>query len=136
MATVLVVDDDDAIRRLIRLVLVRLGLVVREARNGSEAIEALTEEEFDVVVLDLMMPVVSGFDVLDYMKTLDGRNSRVVVISAAAETRIQQLDSSVIQAIVRKPFDINQLAKTILACIPRRENGDPTADSSVDGTLP
>ena len=79
--TVLVVDDDFDIRSTLAQILREEGFRVREARNGLEALEKVDEEEPDLVLLDLMMPVLKGWEVLKAL-----RHSRaelpVVVLSA------------------------------------------------------
>lgn len=62
--TILIVDDDAQIRRLCRLTLEEPGYVVSEASNGREALAAIKETPFDVIVLDLSMPDVDGFEFL------------------------------------------------------------------------
>src|SRR5712692_6271818 len=61
---VLVVDDDSSIRRMIVAALRREGYVFSEAANGREALDIMRQDPPSIVVLDLMMPVVSGWDVL------------------------------------------------------------------------
>ena len=79
--SVLVVDDDADIRIALVEILREKGFRVRQARDGLEALEKIVEEEPDVVILDLMMPVINGWDVLRAL-----RNSRkdlpVVILSA------------------------------------------------------
>ncbi|HWN67048.1 MAG TPA: response regulator, partial [Haliangium sp.] len=62
---ILIVDDDDAIRALVVTVLRRRGYRLDTARNGLEALEKLKNCRYSLVVLDLMMPRMSGYDVLD-----------------------------------------------------------------------
>ena len=115
--SILVVDDDDAIRTLVRRVLARAGYRVTEAADGEVAIEQLTHARFDAVVLDLMMPRASGFDVLTWMSEhLDSRKC-VVVISAAAEKTIGSVDDSLVVNTLRKPFDLDALLAAIHDCV-------------------
>ncbi|HVT02245.1 MAG TPA: response regulator, partial [Thermoanaerobaculia bacterium] len=64
MARVLLVDDNDSIRRLVLKMLERDGITVDQACDGLEAITKLQENDYDLTILDLMMPRASGFDVL------------------------------------------------------------------------
>jgi DNA-binding response OmpR family regulator len=64
MARILVVEDDDAIRQLVHKVLAMNGHDVDEAASGDEAIRKLTEERYQLVVLDLMLGAVSGWEAL------------------------------------------------------------------------
>jgi two-component system sensor histidine kinase ChiS len=82
-ATVLVVDDDVDIRCTLAAILREEGFLVREARNGVEALEKIADEKPDLMLLDLMMPVMSGWQVLQTLrKTQRYRALPVVVLSA------------------------------------------------------
>lgn len=114
---VLVVDDDDAIRRLVVRVLRREGYDVSEASHGGEALELLRSRPFAVMVLDLMMPVMSGPELLDYLDSHDDVVApRVVVISAAAERDLGRLRSPLVQAVIRKPFDLLAIVTAVRYC--------------------
>jgi CheY-like chemotaxis protein len=112
--TVLVVDDDDAIRTLIARVLKRAEYEVAVAANGSEALTHLRTHPFTAVVLDLMMPVMSGFEVLEYLRTHDDAGTpAVVVVSAAGERDLDSIQSPLVRAVLRKPFDLTELLKAV-----------------------
>ena len=68
MPTVLVVDDDFAIRTLIAALLVRKDIAYDMAENGLEAIAKIRRNRYDAIVLDLMMPLSSGLDVIQYLR--------------------------------------------------------------------
>ena len=80
-ATVLVVDDDPDIRLTLRQILREEGFHVREARNGLEALEQIDQDEPDLVLLDLMMPWIDGWEVLETLRH-SRRDLPVVVLSA------------------------------------------------------
>lgn len=84
---VLVVDDDADLRFLLRVALDRAGesVVVAEASNGRDAIDAAREHLPDVIVLDEMMPVMSGMEALPWLRAA-APGARIVVYSAAAKT--------------------------------------------------
>lgn len=116
MARILVVDDHSSIRRLITLALEDRGHECEEAANGTEAIECLADGEYDAVVLDLMMPVVDGFGVLE---SLDGDPpSPVLVLTATAQpgAATAALEAGA-AAVLRKPFDPDEVAVAIEALI-------------------
>lgn len=118
---VLVVDDDDAIRALVTRVLQRHQYSVDQASNGEEAMSKLRQSKFDVVVLDLMMPVMSGFDVIDQLST-ESPLQPVVVMSAASDRDFQRVTgAAVVQSILRKPFELTDL----LEAVRRSANGEP-----------
>ncbi|HKS25639.1 MAG TPA: response regulator [Thermoanaerobaculia bacterium] len=113
---VLVVDDEPAIRALVAKIVERAGFGVDIAADGAEAIEKVNQTDYAVIVLDLMMPAVSGYEFVDMLQTRSGKRPSVIVITAAAEASLtRQLDPSIVHSIVRKPFDINVLADLVTA---------------------
>jgi GAF domain-containing protein/CheY-like chemotaxis protein len=81
--TALLVDDDEVVRRGVRHALVPIGWQVTEAENGQVAVEALATAQPDVIILDLMMPKMDGFEFLDELRSRpDWQDIPVVVITA------------------------------------------------------
>jgi CheY-like chemotaxis protein len=117
--SVLVVDDDPSIRRMIIAALRREGYTFLEAPNGREALDLMRAERPDVVVLDLMMPVLSGWDVLKERQS-DPELSRipVIVVSANRDPEVATAVNSGICAFLPKPFDISALSALVRSCIP------------------
>lgn len=113
---VLLVDDDPTIRELLGTVLRRRDLLVDEATDGSEALGLLKENSYAVVLLDLLMPNVDGFAVLDDLGSAISRPV-VLVITGADRSLIKQLDAQRIHGIVRKPLDPEDLADLVVACV-------------------
>jgi CheY-like chemotaxis protein len=106
---VLVVEDHDSVRSLLKTVLAREAMVVDEARNGREAIECLERSRYDVVMLDLMMPIVSGYRVLEYLKANPGPTP--IIVSAAGEIGLSTIDPGL--TVIRKPFDTTSLRQLV-----------------------
>jgi CheY-like chemotaxis protein len=99
---VLVVDDDEAMARMIRLTLLSEGYTVSTAGDGIEGLKKLEEGGFALVVLDLQMPNMDGREMFAEMKRR-GYEMPVVVVSAyGAEQAREELQAA---AAVRKPFD-------------------------------
>jgi CheY-like chemotaxis protein len=113
---VLVADDDQAVCELLSKMLRDKGLLVDCAADGAEALELLGTNDYAVLVLDLLMPKVSGFDVLQQMHDGDQPPPVVLVVTGADRPAIERLDSRRIHGIVRKPFDPVELATLIAAC--------------------
>ncbi|HVS02393.1 MAG TPA: SpoIIE family protein phosphatase [Thermoanaerobaculia bacterium] len=123
---VLVVDDTEANRDLLSRRVARLGHEVREADDGRRALEMMRAEPFDVVLLDLMMPGMSGFEVLEQMKASEElRHLRVIIVSAMegseAVTRCLQLGAD---DFLPKPFDRNVLAARLASSLARKQLHD------------
>src|SRR5690242_13176931 len=109
---IMVVDDDDAIRALLQTVLRRRGLQVDGARNGVEALELLGANTYAMVVLDLMMPRMSGYEVLDHLSRQSiMTRPRVLVLTAGLDTRMipAAVAADLVIGTVHKPFDIEML---------------------------
>ena len=113
---ILVVDDDDAIRALLFTVLRRRGFKVDVARNGVEAVERCRQCLYAVVLLDLMMPRMSGYEVLDCLAR-EPAESRPVVLVLTAGLEPRNLDTSLVAGMMHKPFDIDLLIDTVTGCL-------------------
>ena len=121
---ILIVDDDRDVRNILGAVLGQRGLDVTVAATGNEAIAALTEQNFSVVILDLVMPDGDGFDVLAALSRIERRSLPVVLVLTGAEKPIvDRLDPQRIHGIVRKPFDPNELGSLVVACAEVRGRG-------------
>jgi two-component system, OmpR family, response regulator CpxR len=112
---VLIVDDDDAIRALLFTILRRRRFAVDAARNGVEALSRLRRCQYAVILLDLMMPMKSGWEVLDELQKLPAA-ARPVVIVLTAGNEPRDLDPKLIAASISKPFDVEMLMETVMAC--------------------
>lgn len=116
---VLVVDDDASIRRMIVAALKRDGYAFLEAANGREALDLMRSDRPDVVVLDLMMPVLSGWDVLkERMKEKDLLRIPVIIVSANRDPEVATAIDKGICAFLPKPFDISALSALVKSCVP------------------
>jgi len=113
---VLVVDDDDMIRRLLRAVLEADEFEVVEAREGATALRLASEVHPSVVVLDVMMP---GLDGLEVLRRLDGSRIKVVILTARDDPRLED-DCRAAGAIafVTKPFSSIELLDLVAELIP------------------
>ena len=119
---ILVCDDDRDIRRMLVAALRHQPVVVDEARNGQEAIDLLRGNRYAVVLLDLMMPAVDGFAVLETIN-FDAHAPVVLVVSGAGSTLLDRLDSKKIHGVIRKPFDPIEIADVVRACAEIRGRG-------------
>jgi DNA-binding response OmpR family regulator len=116
---VLVVEDDDGIRSLLIAALGREGLNVDAAADGAEALRLCGLHDYSLILLDLMMPRVSGFDFIEvFTKARPQARSVIVVATAFDDGVVETLTSPRIHAVVRKPFDmpmIVNLAREVTA---------------------
>jgi CheY-like chemotaxis protein len=118
---ILVVDDDPGIRRLLVIFLSRQGFQLLEACDGGEALAEMHAGNVDLVIMDLMMPGVSGFDVLR-ARAADSSLLRIPMIVVTANNNralSDELLDKCVYAVIGKPFDLNVLLTTVAACLAR-----------------
>lgn len=129
---ILVVEDDQAIRRLVTMVLKRQGYQVEVAVDGVEAVLKLGICEFDVIVLDLMMPNLDGFTFLETLSIHDPeRLKKIIVTSAASPAVILARMKGITFELLPKPFDIAELLERVRLCIARQKaDAEATAPPS------
>jgi DNA-binding NtrC family response regulator len=110
---ILVVDDDDLLRPSLARRLNDTGYDISEAVNGEEAIKILESRYFDLILLDLTMPKVSGYDVLRFVKEKHP-TTKVIMLTGFSELK-NAIESKKLGAedFVSKPFDFNDLLTTV-----------------------
>jgi DNA-binding response OmpR family regulator len=113
---VLIVDDDDAIRAMVERVLRREQYEVETARDGFEAIEKLTRNDYGTILLDLMMPRVDGHGVLRFLETEKQAAPRVIVMTANIHGARDAVSARPVVRVIPKPFDIRQLISHVKEC--------------------
>ena len=112
MPQILVVEDDDAIRGLVSEVLRDDGYQVSEASNGAEALERLRDQRPDLIVLDLMMPVMDGWTFVEKCRShADCEDVPIVVTSASHDLPLtaERLRTFGVRTCLAKPFDVEGL---------------------------
>jgi CheY-like chemotaxis protein len=114
---VLLADDNEATCTLIQTML-QEEFIVEVARNGSEAIEKLKRRQYVAVLLDLLMPEVDGYEVLDFLAAeRPAQIERVVIVTASVSPReMQRVKRYAVNGIVVKPFDVDILQKAVRRC--------------------
>lgn len=108
MDKILVADDDAALRSLLRLVARRAGFEVDTASNGQEALELIRRNDYLIAIVDLMMPLMNGYEVVERVAQMADRPG-LIVVTAMTDTYVSGLDGNVVHSIVRKPFDVEML---------------------------
>ena len=104
------------------MVLERLGYKVDVAADGVEAVLKMGLVEFDVIILDLMMPNLDGFAFINTLREHDPeRLQRIIVTSAASPAIIRERLMGRPFDVLTKPFDINDLAQRVRSCIDARQ---------------
>ncbi len=113
---VLLVDDDDRVRELIRVTLELAGYAVREAANAEDGLAAMEERKPDLVLLDVMMPHVDGWEMLRRIQERYGFGAIPVVMFSGKvdETVETHAASRGARGFVGKPFDVERLLEQLL----------------------
>ncbi|HYC62956.1 MAG TPA: response regulator [Thermoanaerobaculia bacterium] len=109
----LVVEDDPAIRRLVEKLLKRMKIDIDLAGDGRTAIDKLRSQRYSVMVLDLMVPELNGFEVIAFLKR-ENINVPVAVVSAVSQQALTKLDLDVVKLVISKPFDVDEFTKGIM----------------------
>ena len=123
---ILVVDDDADVRESLSFLLSMSGYDVREAENGAEALQVMHEEKPQLAVLDLMMPVMDGYELRRRMMADDELSELpVVVVSGAADLAGPEIDGCV---VLTKPVEPDRLLRVVADCL--REQVSPDGGPS------
>jgi len=123
---VLVAEDNPVNRKVMRAVLERAGHTVRVVEDGEAALDALEQGGWDLVILDMQMPRMSGLEVLKLHRFMDteGRRTPVLMLTAnATPEAVAACEEAGADAYLTKPVD----ARTLLACIDRLAGEEPEA---------
>ncbi len=146
MARILVVDDEPDVRELFNITLKMAGHTTETAKDGVEAVDMLAGESPDLILLDLMMPRLDGFGLLEHIrKEMDGRPVRVLIATAKVleEQEQQRLNSWPVVGVLNKgELDIGQMVGIISSALASNPNktssaapsaaASPTAGSAPD----
>ena len=110
MRKLLIVDDDPHIRKLLKLYLRNSGFELSEAATGEEAIQLFDRENFDVVLLDLILPYYGGFRLCQKFKGMTGRNPYIVIMTGddSDETRSTAKEVGA-DDFIAKPFSAEEV---------------------------
>ena len=109
----LIVDDEKAIRDLLAHIAEREGFDVDTARDGLEALEMFAKKHYLLAIVDLMMPRLSGYELVQKISTLEPRPT-VIVATALTNGDVKSLDDSMVRRVIRKPFDIRAVAEALI----------------------
>ena len=112
---ILVVDDDGAVRTLVRAVLEGAGYEVTTARDGRQAIELIAASDYDVVMLDVWMPKLDGVSVVQELRKANSPVLAHTYLLSGSEP--EQYGNLPVRGVIGKPFDIRALIAEAKDCI-------------------
>ena len=135
---ILLVDDDDLSRRMMGLLLSEKGYNYGAASNGVEAVEAVQSQLYDIVLMDLQMPVMDGFDATRKIREWEAGEKHVPIVALTAmlfENEIRKCFSAGMDECVAKPFDADTLFHLIETLVkePKQEQPGPSANTQGNG---
>jgi two-component system, OmpR family, KDP operon response regulator KdpE len=122
-ATILVVDDEPQIRRVMRSTLSTHGYVITEAKTGEEALESVRKERPDLVLLDVNMPGMGGIEACREIRRSSDAPIIMLTVRNAERDKVLALDAGADDYVV-KPFGIEELLARIRAALRRYSPGD------------
>lgn len=111
--SLLIVDDDPPIRKLLERVAVRAGFEVGMARDGIEALEMLAVRPYNIAIIDLMMPRLSGYELVQKISAMNPRPI-VLVATAMTNAEVSKIDDTLVRRVIRKPFDVQAVAEALI----------------------
>ena len=115
---VLVADDDQAIRQLVSTIIQRERIEVDAAADGEEAVAFLEQHEYAVILLDLMMPRLDGFGVVEHLRRHPPAIKPIVlIITAYADQKFKEVDPEIVSGVLRKPFEVADLGNLVRLCV-------------------
>ena len=119
MFKILIAEDDSKIRQLFERVLVKQGYQVKGVDNGKEALDALEKEYYDLIISDVMMPVMDGYEMVSALRDA-GSNIPVLMITAKAEfDDMRQGFNSGADDYMVKPINVNEMVVRVGALLRR-----------------
>jgi DNA-binding response OmpR family regulator len=129
-STILIVDDDDVVRKTLQKLLNRLGFVVLQAEHGRDAMEKVLGNDVDLVITDMEMPVMGGMDLLRELKGSPGvAHLPVIIVSSEGDTaRIIKTIELGAEDYLSKPFDPTLLQARVRASLARKRLRDVELD--------
>ena len=119
---ILIADDEPALRALLRTNLSLEGFDTLTASNGEEALRVIRDESPDVVLLDVMMPVMDGWTVLEELSKDGNRHTKVILVTAKAtnEAQLQGWELGCDEYLT-KPFDLDDMIDRIVEVVERND---------------
>ncbi|MEO0455415.1 MAG: response regulator [Cyanobacteria bacterium P01_A01_bin.114] len=123
MTTVLIVDDSPILREMVSDLLHKAGMTVLEAKDGAEAQEKVLATPPDLVVLDIVMPQMNGYELCRWIKTNPGTQSVPVVICSSKNEEFDRYwgMKQGADAYIAKPFRPTEMVETVKHLLRRRD---------------
>jgi len=109
----LIADDDPVTRYLIANILSQRRIAFDEAANGADAVKSLKAHEYTIVFLDLLMPRVDGWGVIDFLRRSKTKPPRIVIITGVKDQTLSVADRELVTGIIYKPLDPGEVDRVV-----------------------
>jgi DNA-binding NtrC family response regulator len=133
---ILVIDDEEGIRKLLATILTEKGYNVDTAANGEEAIRKANEKVYNIALIDIMLPDISGVELLTQIKEVKPRTRKIIMTgNPSFQNAVEALNRGA-DAYVMKPLDVEKMLNTIAEQYAKQEaERKSTVDSFQSGKL-
>lgn len=124
---ILVMEDDPASQRLTKYILEHNGYEVRTASNGLEGLRKVQEEEYDLIILDVMLPGIDGFEICYHLRT-NPRTTKLPILMLSAKARDADKDTAFkvgVDDYITKPVSPAEILKKVENLLIQREHISP-----------
>jgi len=135
---ILVAEDNIVNQRVTAGILERAGHTVRVVGDGEQALDALENERFDVIIMDLNMPQLGGLDAARAYRFMDPESMHVPIVMLSADVNsetMKECESAGVDAFLPKPVEARRLLDTIASLVAKRTSAPAVAKETVDGGL-
>ncbi|MCQ6280723.1 response regulator transcription factor [Bacillus sp. EB600] len=127
MNRILIVDDEKEMRQLLRIYLMQENCFIEEAQNGKEAYEKILLNDYDLMILDVMMPVMDGWETIKQVRKVSSIPIILLTAKAAVEDKVLGLTAGADDYLV-KPFEEAELMARVKALLRRSHNSSENDD--------
>lgn len=121
MFNILIAEDDRELRRLFAHVLLKNGYSVKEVSNGQEAIDAMDKEFFDLIISDIMMPVMDGYEFVRLLRYTGNKTPVIMITAKDAFDDMRQGFMSGVDDYMVKPINVNEMLLRVGAILRRAQ---------------
>jgi len=133
---ILVVDDESAVRRSIKMMLEHVGHIVSQADCGEAALEQMGRQNFDLVITDFSMPGMQGDQLVARLRQMVPSQAIIMATAFAEELEVFGRPEGSADALILKPFTFKELLEAIADVLSRRQGGQPEVGPPTAGHPP
>jgi Signal transduction histidine kinase len=130
--SLLVVDDEEFNRYVIQNILRNWGVSFEEAVNGQEAVALSRQKKYDLILMDIRMPVMDGYEATEFILKSDPNQKIVALTASSKSAEIQKIQNAGMSAFLQKPFSEEDFIKIIVELLPATSEPEPKLDEETE----